>query len=69
MKNPILTAVLWLTATALLAQENLRVDLGSLQTGATVSFVRSTNGEWGIEIVGGADIFNVETSLYRIPRQ
>ena len=54
MKNPILTAVLWLTATALLAQENLRVDLGSLQTGATVSFVRSTNGEWGIEIVGGA---------------
>jgi hypothetical protein len=30
------------------------VDLGRLQTGATVSFVRATGGEWGIEIAGAA---------------
>jgi hypothetical protein len=30
------------------------VDLGRLQTGATVSFVREANGEWGVEIAGGA---------------
>jgi hypothetical protein len=30
------------------------VDLGRLQTGATVSFARPTAGEWGIEIAGAA---------------
>ncbi len=30
-----------------------RVDLGSLQTGATVTFVRAGGGEWGIEISNG----------------
>jgi hypothetical protein len=29
------------------------VRLGRLQTGATASFVRAADGEWGIEIVGG----------------
>jgi hypothetical protein len=48
--------ILWLCLaefTAFAQQEN-RVDLGRLTTGATVSFVRSASGEWGIEISGGA---------------
>jgi hypothetical protein len=44
---------LCLTISAALAQQSDRVDLGRLQTGATVSFVRSAGGEWGIEISGG----------------
>ncbi len=30
------------------------MDLGRLQTGATVSFARAATGEWGIEIAGAA---------------
>jgi hypothetical protein len=46
---------LWMGAPALFAQQQgARVDLGRLQTGATVSFTRSTSGEWGIEIAGTA---------------
>jgi len=45
---------LCLAGSALLAQRGARVDLGRLQTGATVSFARSTAGEWGIEIAGAA---------------
>ena len=37
------------------AQADERVELGRLPTGATVSFVRDTGGEWGIEI-HGADL-------------
>jgi len=36
----------------LFAHSASRVELGHLQTGATVSFVRSA-GRWGIEIIGG----------------
>ena len=43
-----------LTASALFAQQSARVNLGRLQTGATVSFVRAASGEWGIEITGAA---------------
>jgi hypothetical protein len=42
-----------LAASAALAEEGDRVDLGRLQTGATVSFVRGAGGEWGIEFSGG----------------
>ena len=78
MKNSILIAVLCLTATALLAQQNARLELGRLETRATVSFVCSTNGEWGIEIAGGAapriqqpkparlEIFNSEADIRQI---
>jgi hypothetical protein len=45
---------LCLAGSALFAQQGTRVDLGRLQTGATVSFARSTAGEWGIEIAGAA---------------
>ena len=45
---------LCLAASATLAQETNRVDLGQLQTGATVSFVRAAGGEWGIQIAGSA---------------
>jgi hypothetical protein len=54
MKNHLLTAGLCLAGAALLAQENTRLNLGQLQTGATVSFIRDASGEWGIEITGGA---------------
>lgn len=43
-----------LTISMALAQQQERMDLGRLQTGATVSFVRSGAGEWGIEITGTA---------------
>jgi hypothetical protein len=42
-----------LTITVALAQQGNQVNLGTLQTGATVSFVRTSEGEWGIEISGG----------------
>src|SRR5512147_368127 len=45
---------LCLAESALYAQQGARVDLGRLQTGATVSFTRATTGEWGIEIAGAA---------------
>jgi hypothetical protein len=53
MKTCGLTALLCLTASALLAQETNRIELGRLQTGATVSFVRGADGAWGVEIAGG----------------
>ena len=43
-----------LGGSAAFAQQASRVDLGRLQTGATVAFVRSTAGEWGMEIAGAA---------------
>lgn len=36
------------------SQPDARVELGRLTTGSAVSFVRSSTGEWGIEISGGA---------------
>ncbi len=44
---------LCLAGPALFAQQGTRVELGRLQTGASVSFVRAAAGEWGIEIAGG----------------
>src|SRR6185312_15109997 len=38
---------------SLSAQPGGQLELGRLQTGAIVSFVRSTSGEWGFEIAGG----------------
>ena len=35
------------------AQRQNRLDLGRLQTGATVSFTRSSQAGWGLEIAGG----------------
>ncbi len=43
---------LCLTGSAVFAQQGDRVNLGCLQTGATVSFVCAAGGEWGIEIFG-----------------
>ncbi len=34
------------------APQGDRMELGRLQTGATISFVRAAGGEWGIEIAG-----------------
>jgi hypothetical protein len=44
---------LCLTVSIVFAQQGERVDLGRLQSGATVSFVHAAGGEWGIEISGG----------------
>ncbi len=44
---------LCLTASPLFGEQGARIDLGHLQTGATVSFARSAESEWGIEIAGG----------------
>ena len=44
---------LCLTGSAAVAQQPARMDVGRLQTGATVSFARAAAGEWGIEIAGG----------------
>ena len=43
---------LCLIVSAACSQQNGRIDLGRLQTGAKVSFVKTTDGEWGIEIKG-----------------
>jgi hypothetical protein len=45
---------LCLTISVAFAKQGDQVDLGRLQTGSTVSFVRTTEGEWGIEISGVA---------------
>ena len=42
-----------LTASAAFAQHVDRLDVGRLENGATVSFLRTGTGEWGIEISGG----------------
>ena len=44
---------LCLIVSAAFAQQGDRVDLGRLQTGATVSFARTEEDEWSIEISGG----------------
>jgi hypothetical protein len=49
-----LLVVVPLGVSALYAQQTGRVDLGRLQTGATVSFARSSAEGWGIEIAGAA---------------
>ncbi len=46
--------VLSLAVSSQFAQQGDRVDLGRLQNGATVAFVRAGEGEWGIEIAGGS---------------
>ncbi|MBN1397251.1 MAG: AGE family epimerase/isomerase [Bacteroidetes bacterium] len=45
---------LFLYITASIAQENDREELGRLQTGAVVTFVKNTKNEWGIDISGGS---------------
>jgi hypothetical protein len=44
---------LFFTLSVVFAQNSNRVDLGRLQTGATVSFINTLDNEWGIEISGG----------------
>ena len=45
-----------LAVSNLSAKPVARVELGYLQTGTRVTFVRSPAGEWGIEISGGAGL-------------
>jgi hypothetical protein len=47
-------AALLLAGPAAPAQPADRLDLGRLDTGATVSFVRGADGHWGVEIDGAA---------------
>jgi hypothetical protein len=46
--------VLGFTVSVVFAQQGDRLDLGRLNTGHTVSFVRATGGEWGIHVSGTA---------------
>ncbi len=48
-----LLLALSLTISAAFAQQSDRAKLGSLETGESVLFVRSSGGEWGIECYGG----------------
>ncbi len=69
---------LFLAGSAALAQQGPRVDLGRLQTGATVSFVRDAEAEWGIEIAGAAapliqqpkparlEVFHTEEDIHQL---
>ncbi|MGE5845753.1 MAG: hypothetical protein ACM34O_03435 [Ignavibacteria bacterium] len=66
------------TVSIVFAQKDNQVQLGNLQTGANVSFIRSAEGEWGIEISGGAapnlvqkkpaqiEIFRTEEEILRL---
>jgi hypothetical protein len=53
MSSKCIAVVFSLTVATAFAQQGGRVDIGRLQTGAMVSFVRTIGGEWGIEIAGG----------------
>ncbi len=60
------------------AQQSNQVELGKLKNGATVSFIRTAEGKWGIEIFGGAaphltqkspariEVFEKENELYEL---
>lgn len=45
--------VFCLSVTTLFSQQQDRMNLGTLESGASVSFIRASGGEWGIEISGG----------------
>ena len=63
----ILTAVA--IATAILpARAAPRVELGQLQTGATVAFVRNASGDWGIEIAGSPRIVQSKPASVEVYR-
>ena len=57
--------VLYLTVSITFSQESNRVELGILQTGAKVSFVRTAESQWGIEISGE----NTLSMIQRKPAQ
>jgi hypothetical protein len=73
-----LVFALCLAGSALFAQKGARVELGRLDTGATVSFVRQAAGEWGVEIAGAAaprimqpkpamlEVFNAEADIRQV---
>lgn len=48
------------------ATQESRVDLGRLETGATVSFVRLGEGDWGMEIAGSAAPRIFQKSLAKV---
>jgi hypothetical protein len=70
--------VLTLAVSIVFSQQPKRIELGSLQNGAKVSFVSSEKGEWGIEISKGnelqmnqnkparIEIFKSEDSVYQV---
>jgi hypothetical protein len=52
MKKNILFILCFLLSLNLFAQQGNSIKLGKLKTGATVSFIKSPAGDWGIEISG-----------------
>jgi len=53
MSGKTVIPMLCLAVSTSFAQQGDRVDLGSMQTGAQVSFIRHEGGGWGMEISGG----------------
>jgi hypothetical protein len=54
LSTPSITLLALLASSlAAFGQAGARIDLGRLQTGAQVSFIRSASGKWGMEIDGG----------------
>ena len=45
---------IFLTGPMALAQQTDRTEIGRLEAGAIVSFVRAPDGQWGVEVAGGA---------------
>ena len=54
MFSKYLILLLCISVSVSFSQQSNQVELGKLETGATVSFVRAAEGEWGIEVLGGA---------------
>ena len=52
MYKKIIVIGLWLVVSIAFAQQANRVELGNSKNGAKISFVRTSGGEWGIEITG-----------------
>ena len=46
-----------ISVSVVFAQQNDQVELGKLETGSTVSFVRTAKGTWGIEIFNGKTLY------------
>jgi hypothetical protein len=53
MLNKYLIFCICIIISAVYTQQNNREDLGKLSTGATVSFLQTSDNDWGLEISGG----------------
>jgi hypothetical protein len=64
IKNIIIAS--FITISTVLAQNESRVELGKMQTGASVSFIRSAESNWGIEITAGSSQYLTQSKPAQI---